>query len=115
MAKRLVPSQLVGELCLMPVTRPASFRAAMKKGRHGERYLLGSVNWTFNKFFGRLERLTKNLCSSICSPFTAGHYGLLTWSTHSSNNGAYVAGGTWRDRNGAVLLVPQLLKSCPGT
>ena len=36
-----------------------SFRAAMKKGRHGERYLLGAVNWTFSKFFGRLERLTK--------------------------------------------------------
>jgi dihydroflavonol-4-reductase len=36
-----------------------SFRAAMKKGRHGERYLLGSANWNFNKFFGRLERLTK--------------------------------------------------------
>lgn len=37
----------------------ASFQAAMKKGRHGERYLLGAANWTFNKFFGRLERLTK--------------------------------------------------------
>jgi dihydroflavonol-4-reductase len=36
-----------------------TFRIAMKKGRHGERYLLGSVNWRFNKFFGRLERLTK--------------------------------------------------------
>jgi dihydroflavonol-4-reductase len=36
-----------------------TFRIAMKKGRHGERYLLGSVNWDFNKFFGRLERLTK--------------------------------------------------------
>src|SRR5881394_24969 len=36
-----------------------SFRAAMKKGRHGERYLLGAANWTFSKFFGRLERLTK--------------------------------------------------------
>ena len=36
-----------------------SFRAAMKKGRHGERYLLGAANWTFDKFFGRLERLTK--------------------------------------------------------
>lgn len=34
------------------------FRAAMKTGRHGERYLLGSANWTFEKFFGRLERLT---------------------------------------------------------
>jgi dihydroflavonol-4-reductase len=36
-----------------------SFRAAMRKGRHGERYLLGAANWAFPKFFGRLERLTK--------------------------------------------------------
>jgi dihydroflavonol-4-reductase len=36
-----------------------AFRVAMKKGRHGERYLLGAANWTFSKFFGRLERLTK--------------------------------------------------------
>jgi dihydroflavonol-4-reductase len=32
---------------------------AMRAGRHGERYLLGAANWTFDKFFGRLERLTK--------------------------------------------------------
>ncbi|HKR02432.1 MAG TPA: NAD-dependent epimerase/dehydratase family protein, partial [Pyrinomonadaceae bacterium] len=37
----------------------AAFRAAMKDGRHNERYLLGSANWTFDKFFGRLERLTE--------------------------------------------------------
>jgi dihydroflavonol-4-reductase len=36
-----------------------AFRTALKKGRHGERYLLGAANWTFVKFFGRLERLTK--------------------------------------------------------
>src|SRR5438477_2875166 len=36
-----------------------AFRAAMKKGRHGERYLLGVANWRFERFFGRLERLTK--------------------------------------------------------
>jgi dihydroflavonol-4-reductase len=36
-----------------------AFRAAMKDGKAGERYLLGSVNWTFEKFFGRLERLTE--------------------------------------------------------
>src|SRR5262249_3541825 len=36
-----------------------AFTVAMKKGRHGERYLLGSANWTFERFFGRLERLTK--------------------------------------------------------
>jgi dihydroflavonol-4-reductase len=37
----------------------AAFFAAMRSGRHGERYLLGSANWTFDKFFGRLERITK--------------------------------------------------------
>jgi dihydroflavonol-4-reductase len=37
----------------------AAFRVAMTKGRDGERYLLGAANWTFAKFFGRLERLTK--------------------------------------------------------
>jgi dihydroflavonol-4-reductase len=37
----------------------ASLRVAMERGRHGERYLLGAANWTFDKFFGRLERLTK--------------------------------------------------------
>lgn len=35
------------------------FYAAMRSGRHGERYLLGSANWTFTEFFGRLERITK--------------------------------------------------------
>jgi dihydroflavonol-4-reductase len=32
---------------------------AMKQGQHKERYLVGAVNWSFEKFFGRLERLTK--------------------------------------------------------
>jgi dihydroflavonol-4-reductase len=36
-----------------------TFRAAMSEGKHGERYLLGSANWTFDKFFGRLERISK--------------------------------------------------------
>jgi nucleoside-diphosphate-sugar epimerase len=45
-----------------------SFRAAMKKGRHGERYLLGAANWTFSKFFGRLERLTKVSAPKIALP-----------------------------------------------
>jgi dihydroflavonol-4-reductase len=36
-----------------------AFRAAMQHGVHGERYLLGAANWSFEKFFGRLERLTK--------------------------------------------------------
>ncbi|MGH9941905.1 MAG: NAD-dependent epimerase/dehydratase family protein [Pyrinomonadaceae bacterium] len=36
-----------------------ALRAAMGRGRHGERYLVGTVNWTFDEFFARLERLTK--------------------------------------------------------
>lgn len=45
-----------------------AFRVAMKKGRHGERYLLGAANWTFDKFFGRLERLTKVSAPKIALP-----------------------------------------------
>jgi dihydroflavonol-4-reductase len=37
----------------------SAFIAAMARGRNGARYLLGGPNWTFEKFFGRLERLTK--------------------------------------------------------
>ena len=45
-----------------------AFRAAMKKGRHGQRYLLGAVNWTFVKFFHRLERLTKVASPRLALP-----------------------------------------------
>jgi dihydroflavonol-4-reductase len=45
-----------------------AFRAAMQKGRHGERYLLGAVNWTFVKFFDRLERLTKIASPRLAFP-----------------------------------------------
>ena len=45
-----------------------AFRVAMKKGRHAERYLLGAANWTFNKFFGRLERLTKVSAPMLALP-----------------------------------------------
>ncbi|HEY2731870.1 MAG TPA: NAD-dependent epimerase/dehydratase family protein [Polyangia bacterium] len=31
----------------------------MDRGTPGERYLVGGYNWTFEEFFGRLERLTK--------------------------------------------------------
>ncbi len=33
--------------------------AALTKGKSGERYLLGGPNWTFDEFFGRLERAAK--------------------------------------------------------
>ena len=45
-----------------------SFRVAMKKGRHGERYLLGAANWNFERFFGRLERLTKISAPKLALP-----------------------------------------------
>lgn len=35
------------------------FITAMERGSHGERYLLGAANWTFEKLFGKLERITK--------------------------------------------------------
>jgi dihydroflavonol-4-reductase len=41
-----------------------AFYSAMQNGNHGERYLLGAANWTFEKFFGRLERITK-----VSAPF----------------------------------------------
>src|SRR5688500_16915981 len=45
-----------------------AFRVAMEKGRHGHRYLLGAVNWTFVKFFDRLERLTKVTSPRLAFP-----------------------------------------------
>lgn len=46
----------------------AAFRAAAKRGQHGERYLLGAANWTFAKFFARLERLTKTAAPRFSLP-----------------------------------------------
>lgn len=45
-----------------------AFLTAMKRGRAGERYLLGGPNWTFEKFFGRLERLTKISAPKLQAP-----------------------------------------------
>lgn len=45
-----------------------TMQAAMRRGRHGERYLLGAANWTFDKFFGRLERLTKTSAPRFTLP-----------------------------------------------
>jgi dihydroflavonol-4-reductase len=36
----------------------AAFIAALEKGRHQEKYLLGAANLTFREFFARLERLS---------------------------------------------------------
>ncbi len=42
--------------------------AAMERGADGERYLLGAANWTFNDFFGRLERITKVAAPRLTLP-----------------------------------------------
>ncbi len=58
MAKRL-PITPSGGLNFVDARDAANtFVHALDKGKHGERYLLGAVNWTFAEFFGRLERLT---------------------------------------------------------
>ena len=36
----------------------AAFIAALEKGQHQEKYLLGAANMTFDQFFGRLARLS---------------------------------------------------------
>ncbi|MCM3874089.1 MAG: NAD-dependent epimerase/dehydratase family protein, partial [Pyrinomonadaceae bacterium] len=66
---RKINAQPGGGLSFVDVRDAArAFRMAMKKGRHGERYLLGAANWTFNKFFGRLERLTKIAAPKFALP-----------------------------------------------
>ena len=66
---RKINAMPIGGVSFVDVRDAAkAFRVAMKKGRHGERYLLGAVNWTFHKFFGRLERLTKIAAPKIALP-----------------------------------------------
>lgn len=48
---------------------------AMERGRAGERYLLGGPNWTFQKFFERLERLTGVRAPRLKSPGKLGLWG----------------------------------------
>ena len=58
MAKKL-PITPTGGLNFVDAADAANaFLHALDKGRHGERYLLGAVNWTFAEFFKRLERLS---------------------------------------------------------
>ena len=44
------------------------FIAAMKRGQHGERYLLGAANWTFGEFFRRLERVSGVSAPTLALP-----------------------------------------------
>lgn len=58
--ERKIPVTPGGGLSFVDVRDAAlAFRAAMRHGQHGERYLLGAVNWSFAELFERLERMTK--------------------------------------------------------
>jgi dihydroflavonol-4-reductase len=58
--ERRVPAMPSGGLSFVDVRDAAqAFRAALEKGRPGERYLLGGANMSFAELFGRLERLSK--------------------------------------------------------
>ncbi len=52
-----------------------AFHEAMKRGRDGERYLLGAVNWSFDKFFGRLERISKVAAPRLALPSKLNIFG----------------------------------------
>lgn len=52
-----------------------AFHDAMRRGRGGERYLLGTVNWSFDKFFGRLERISKVAAPRISLPSKLNIFG----------------------------------------
>jgi dihydroflavonol-4-reductase len=56
---RKIPVTPRGGLNLVDVEdAAAAFVSAIERGRNGEKYLLGAVNWTFAEFFARLERLS---------------------------------------------------------
>lgn len=56
---RKIPYTPSGGLSFVDARDAASaFIAALEKGRHQEKYLLGAANMTFPQFFGRLERLS---------------------------------------------------------
>lgn len=58
--ERRIPVTPGGGLSFVDVRDAAlAFRAAMRHGEHGRRYLLGAVNWSFAELFERLERMTK--------------------------------------------------------
>src|ERR1043166_3101561 len=56
---RKIPYSPSGGLNFVDARDAASaFIAALEKGKHQEKYLLGAANMTFVQFFGRLERLS---------------------------------------------------------
>ncbi len=58
MAKKLPVTPSGGLSFVDAADAATAFINALDKGRHAEKYLLGAENWSFEKFFRRLERLT---------------------------------------------------------
>lgn len=54
---------------------------AMQRGQAGERYLVGGPNWTFERFFGRLERLSKVPAPKLKLPRRAALWGASLMET----------------------------------
>ncbi len=76
---RKIPFTPSGGLNFVDVRDAAqAFHQAMLRGKHGERYLLGSVNWSFEKFFGRLERITKVSAPRLALPKKVNLFGAKT-------------------------------------
>jgi len=66
---RKIPSIPSGGINLsMFVMQLRPFVRRWQNGNNRERYLLGAANWTFEKFFGRLERLTKVAAPRLSLP-----------------------------------------------
>jgi len=77
MAKKL-PTTPSGGLNFVDARDAANaFLNALEKGRHGERYLLGAVNWKFSEFFGRLERL-----SGVSAPMLKVPKSIAVWGAN---------------------------------
>lgn len=93
---RKIPTTPSGGLSFVDARDAASaFITAMEKGKHGEKYLLGSVNWTFSKFFGRLERLT-----GVSAP-------LIKLPSKVAVVGSQIINSFYKNRNWASPLQPK--------
>lgn len=91
-----------------------AFQVAMKKGRHGERYLLGAANWNFERFLGRLSS-DQGRGAKVCLAFRTYDQRLAPGRFPLQAMGYGISSGTRGDRNGAILLVSQLRQGQPRT
>jgi dihydroflavonol-4-reductase len=75
LARRIISTPTGGLNFVDARDAAAAFHEAMRSGRHGERYLLGAANWTFDKFFARLERISKVAAPRLAFPSVVNIFG----------------------------------------